>query len=215
MKPRIYLSNISPLWPRERQAALLKEAVPGFPAAADVFEDTLDARARRAHRVDSLACRASILRPTARRGQSGEIIIASLAVFAWSSGELLQCLTAAAARGATIRALDANLSIGPTAGPAVLQQALAAFEAARMRQKEFEQGRAGATASKHKREARAREAAEGIRTAWGRRDEKTEALLARANLSLNTAKRYLGGRPVAQKAQQAADKRKAKWRSRK
>lgn len=194
--------------------ALLSEAVPGFPEAAEVFEDYLDARTRRAHRVDSLGHRATILRPTARRGQEHEIIIASLAVFAWSQGELLQCLTAAASRGATIRVIDADLSIGPSAGPAILQQALAAFEAARARQKEFEQGRAGAAASAQKREAKAKEAAEGIRHDWGRRDEKTGVLLARANISLNTAKRYLGGRPVAQAAQRAADKRKARRRLR-
>ena len=211
MNPRIYISNISPLWPRSRQVELLKEAIPGFPKTAHVFEDNLDARSRRAHQIDSLVGRAAILRPT-RRGHGTEVIIASLAVFAWSQGEMLQCLTAAAARGDTIRVLDAGISIGPSAGPAILQQALAAFEAARARQKEFEQGRSGATVSAHKREAKSREAAEGIRAAWARRDEKTADLLTRADISLNTAKRYLGSRPVAQKAQDAANRRKAKRR---
>jgi len=136
-------------------------------------------------------------------------VVASLAVFAWSEGDVLKHLTAAAARGATVQVLDAGLEIGPGSGAEALHQAVEAFAAARKRQVETERGRTGAMISARKREDRARTAAESIRAAWARRDIKTHDLLVHAGITLNTAKRYLGSRPIAQKARDASVKRQA------
>lgn len=209
MVDRIYISNISPLWSEDRQEALLREAIPSYPNGATVYDDILTPRERRAHKAPSLVNRDQMLRPTSAR-RPATIYVASLAVFAWTEGDMLKAITAAAAKGMTIQVLDAGLTIGPDAGAAVMSQAIEAFTQARKRQTEYEKGQRGGEVSARKREEKARAAADTIRAAWARRDESTKDLLARAGISLNTAKRYLGSRPIAQRARDGADKRKAK-----
>lgn len=214
MADRVYLSNISPLWSIDRQEALLRDAIPGYPKGVNVYDDILTPRERRAHQTIYLVDRDQMLRPSSAR-RAATIYIASLAVFAWSDADMLKAVTAAAAKGMTIRVLDVDLTIGPDAGAAVMSRAIEAFAEGRKRQTEFIRGQAGGKASAENREAKTRAAAESIKAAWARRDESTKELLARAGISLNTAKRYLGARPIAQRARDGADKRAAKAATRK
>jgi hypothetical protein len=212
MKIKVYMSNISPLWPKERQVALLREKIEGFPKSCDVREDVLSPRERRAHQVASLARRATLFRPTSRMAANEVLVFASPAVATWTETDLLAIMAAAVARGATVRFLDADLEIGPQAGAAEMLAVISAFKIARQRDADIRQGSRGGAVSAKKREDRARAAAETIRAAWAKRDTKTPELLAHADISLNTAKRYLGSRIVAQKARDAAEKRKASYR---
>jgi hypothetical protein len=212
MADRVYISNISPLWPEARQEALLREAIRDYPKGVNVYDDILTPRERRAHKPPSLVDRDLMLRPNSAR-RSATIYIASLAVFAWTDADMLKCITAAASKGMTIRVLDVDLTIGPDAGAQVMSKAIEAFAAGRKRQTEFVRGQAGGKASAENREGKARAAAESIKAAWARRDERTPDLLARAGISLNTAKRYLGSRPLAQRARDGADKRQSARKS--
>lgn len=199
---KAYISNISPLWPVERQEAMLPDGVV-------VFRDVLTPKERQAHRTAALVQRAEMLRPSTRRNGE-EIYIASLAVLDWTAEGMMEALTAAMARGATVRVLDAGLSIGPTARVTTLYVAAVAFAAARKRSQEVDRGRAGGEASARKRSEASKARALTIKAEWGMPEPPTAILLARAGLSYNTAKLHLGPRPAAQRAYQAAQKRKAK-----
>lgn len=73
-------------------------------------------------------------------------------------------------------------------------------------------GKAGARISASKKEAATKEALELIRADWPKSSSEfpTTALLGRANISLNTAKKFLGRRPIVQASYAVAQKRKAK-----
>lgn len=195
---RAYLSNISPLWPVERQEAML-------PPGAQQFRDILDARDRYAHQPDRLEQRAAMLRPTRRKG--GEIVVASLAVLDWTAEGLMSCLTLIMQRGATLRVLDVGLTIAPDSGPAVLHQAAQAFAASRKRDAATERGGRGGAVSAAKRAADTKAKAETIRDDWKRDEFRTQDLLERAGVSRNSAILYLGKRSAAQRIHQASLKR--------
>jgi hypothetical protein len=207
---RAYISNISPLWPVEQQEAALKAALPGWPDGVMIFRDVLDTRARRAHRISSLIERADMLRASTRRSP-GSIYLASLAPLAWTAEDLMECLSLAAAKNATVHVLDAGLVIPPSPGAEALHQAAIAFRKARERQSGWERGKRGGQASGEMRSAAAKERAETIRERWAlpTADYPTIALLAEAGISLNTAKMHLKPRPIAQREREAAQKRKA------
>ena len=197
---RAYLSNISPAWTIDRQEVVL-------PPGAQQFRDVLDARDRYAHQPDRLTQRAAMLRPTRRHG--GEIVVASLAVLAWTAEDLMACLTLAMQRGASVRVLDADLTIAPDSGPDVLHQAAQAFAASRKRDQAAARGERGGAVSAAARVAKATNKAETIRAEWAlpSEDYPTLALLGKAAISRNTAKLYLGPRSAAQRIHQAKTKR--------
>ena len=203
---KAYISNISPAWPVERQEAMIAAAAPTAP----IFRDILDARDRRAHQPDRLVQRAMLLRPTRRRG--GVFLAASPAVVDWTAEGLLTCVTEALARGASVRFLDTGLTIEATSGPAVLHQAVLAFAASRKRDAEVLRGKSGGKISGARRGADAKAKAETIRAEWRlpSEDHQTQALLDRAGISRNTAKKYLDKRSVAQRVYQASLKRRMK-----
>lgn len=212
MNERSYTSNISPLWPIKRQEALLKEAFPGWPRGVTTFHDEIEARDRRGHSPALLGKRTEMLRPTTRKGSTERITVASLAVLAWSAEDMLECLTLALARGATVRVLDAGLEIPPTTDAPVLHQAAVAFREARTRGVVMERGKAGGEASGAAKRDAAKAKAELLRPYWclPSEDYPTDPLLKRFGLSRNTAKLYLGPRDAAQRNHQAALKRKTK-----
>lgn len=215
MTSRAYISNLSPAWPISRQEALLAAAIPGWPAGVRVFRDVLEAKARQGHSTALLVERGKLLRLSSR-GAGETILIAALPVFAWGADDLLSCITAAAARNATLRVLDVGLTILPTSTAADLHTALTAFATSRRRA--LEQGRAsiGGQVSAAKRSGDAKAAAETIRAQWAlpSDDYPTLALLDKAGISRNTAKLYLGKRSDAQRIHQAGLKRAATKRGR-
>ena len=202
----IYISNISPLWPIDRQEALLIGADPG----GRRFVDILTAFDRQAHQADRLLQRAAMLRPSRRRG--GNIFVASLAVLDWSAVGLMECLGLAMVRGISVHVLDAALVIQPGGGPVILHAAALAFAASRKRDAEILRGQAGGAISAAKRVDAARAKAETIREHWAMpsAEHPTLALLERAGISRNTAKIYLGPRADAQRKHDAEIKRRLK-----
>ena len=210
MSERAYLSNLSPLWPAARQEALLLEAFPAWPKGVTVFRDDIDARDRRGHSTELLVKRSEMLRGTTRKGHTERITLASLAVLAWSAEDMLECLTLALSRGATVRVLDVGLSIPPTPDAVILHEAAKAFRTSRTRGVVMDRGKAGGMASAAQRIAEAKAKAETIRAEWAlpSDDYPTLDLLAKAGISRNTARLYLGKRDVAQREHQAALKRR-------
>ena len=212
MPNRCYLSNISPLWPFARQQELLVAALPGWPKSCAVFRDEVEARKRRGFRPTSLTQRAELLRATSRR-QAEDIYLATLGVFAWTQDDMMQSLTLAAARGATVHVLDAGLAVTPQADAAILHQAVVAFAAARKADKDRYPGKISA----EKRSARALAGAESIREFWTLPSSEwpMDKVLAQANpkISRNTAILYLGKRKPQQddhaRHKAAAEKRAA------
>ena len=79
MAVKAYISNISPLWPVERQEAMLSAAVPGYPDKVAVFRDELPPSDRQGHRKAALSARAEMLRPTTRKIDE-VIVVAALPV---------------------------------------------------------------------------------------------------------------------------------------
>jgi hypothetical protein len=209
MTKTAYLSNICPRWPIERQEATLANAIEGWPKSVNILRDELTVRDRRAHKTDTLTGRAAMLRKSSRR-DGGEIYVASLAVLAWAVEDLLMCITSAAERRSTIVVLDADLHIDASANAAVLHKAIEAFAAGRRSRIAGEAGMLGGEVSGARRSAVAKTAAETIAYEWGQPGTlyRTKDLLARAGISMNTAKLYLGSRPAAQRAVAAAIKRK-------
>jgi hypothetical protein len=193
---RTYTSNLSPRWPFDKQEALLR-TLDGWPKGYAALRDDLDVRARRAHKAASLVGRASLLRPS-RRSDGETIYVASLAVLAWSVGDLLAVLTAAGMRGAAVVALDVGLTIPPSDVSAVLHQAMQAFELSRKADAALKAGEAGSKVSVQRRTDAARAKCEIIRVRWLRPayEHLTIDLLKEAQISRNTAKYYLGARPI-------------------
>ena len=205
MSKRAYTSNLHPRWPLKRQEAALEAGVPGWPLDVARYRDELTARQRRRHVTDDLAGRTELFRPTTR--QRGEdIYIASLAVLAWSLGDLMGCLTLAQTRGATVHVLDTGLVLAPGAGPEALHRATQDFDAGRRSSIGMLAGQVSAA----NRVEAARAKAETIRAEWKLPSENypTTGLLERAGISRNTAKLYLGMRSLRQREHQASMKRR-------
>lgn len=189
----------------QRQEALLR-VVPRWPHVA-TFRDPLTARQRRAHSPASLTSRAELLHLTVRR-DTGTIWVASLAVLAWSDEDLRGVL--AASRKGVLVAIAEDLTV--PAGPIDADAVVATWRAARARAQLEGQQLQGATVSAKRRRADSDAAIERIRDRWplSSSEWSTAALLAEAGLSRNTVNARLGGRELAQKRHQAADRRKAR-----
>lgn len=203
---RFFLSNISPVWPIERQEALLGPPPPG----AVVFRDILDRRDRQSHQPDRLVQRALMLRPTRRKG--GVFTLAAWPVLAWTTEDMLACLTLIMERGASLRVLASDMTIEPGSGPAVLLEAMQAFTASRKRDAAVARGMTGGAVSGATRSAEKEATAKRMEPFWRLPNEppnETEALLKRFEISRNTAKKYLGKRSDAQRVYQSTMKGKA------
>jgi hypothetical protein len=206
MSIRVYISNLHPRWPVDRQERSLSVGVPGWPKGIAVYRDELTASQRKRRAVDDLEGRIALLRQTTRGRRGGEdIYVASLAVLAWTLADLLECLTLAQSRGSTVHVLDTGLVLTPASGPSDLHQAT----------KDFATGRkssiamAGGEVSGRLRSEAARAKAKAMEPFWRLPSEEypTVPLLARFGLSRNTANLYLGKRPEAQRVHEATRKR--------
>lgn len=188
----------------------MREAIPNWPNGVVVFRDELDARLRRGHSPKSLTQRAEMLRVTTRP-KDDNIYVTSLAVLAWSVGDLMECLTLAVGRRTSVHVLDTGLVIPPSPAAAVLYEATKAFEVGRKADLAQRAGERGGIVSAQRRVETAKAGAESIRPYWGLSSVEypTLELLERAGISRNTAKQYLGSRKAAQTIHGATEKRKA------
>ena len=193
---RAYLSNLSPLWPWEKQEDLLRQEVPAWPKGVTVYRDDLDARQRRGRSQDALAARSNLLRTTTRRRADDVILLPSLAVLDWTHDGVVTALAAASARGATVRVLDCGLEIAADAGAAVMAEVAKAFATAKMRDKLHRRGEAGGRVSGAARKAAAAEKMKAVAALWhDPKETRTDAELARmAGVSVNTMKAHHGPR---------------------
>lgn len=196
MTDRFYLSNLRKQWPFSRQEALLDERAPGW-RGGSVYRDDLPARKRKAHNVESLTERASMLRPTSRR-ENEVVTVASLSIMAWGVADFLAVLGALTGRGATLRAIAEDLTIAPDAGVSAASLASEAFLKATAKGS-GEGPEKGGRISGAKREAAAKAKCEAVRHLWERpRSEYTDAqVAAEAGVVVATIKAHLGKRPKA------------------
>jgi hypothetical protein len=214
MDAKVYMSNISPLWPFHRQDQLIADALAarGITRRKD-FVDELSVNERKAHHDEHLTQREQLMRPSTRK-DGGLIVLPSLAVFSWSVEGMIAGLTRLAANRATVWVVDADITLKPRADTRAWAKAAEAFHTARKREQAEERGKAGGLASAAKRSKE--EAALSIKEDWSlspheRGFTSTIQLLMRADIAnYSTAAGYLGSRPIAQKNRQAALKRKAK-----
>src|ERR1700750_420051 len=102
MLAKVYMSNISPLWPFERQEQIIAPALAarGITERRD-FVDELTINERKAHHDEHLTQREQVMAPPTR-GDVGMIILPSLAVFSWSVEGMIAGLTRLAANRATV-----------------------------------------------------------------------------------------------------------------
>ena len=198
---RVYLSNIRPRWPIERQEEVLDGALPDW-RRRNVYRDVLASRSRQAHGPADLKERADMLRETKRRGGQ-EVWVASLSVLAWTLPDFLSVLGALAARGDTLVGAAEDVEISPDADAATVAQVGEAFVSATRRTTGEGPGKGGRI-SGERREARAKAACETIRERWAlpSAEHPTAALLAEAGVSRATAKKHLGKRDEAQRKYQ-------------
>ena len=71
MARKFYFSNVSPeLWPFPKQYAMVDAAFPRERKDANTWVDDMLPRVRRAHQVESLSDRATLLRPLYQEKQS-------------------------------------------------------------------------------------------------------------------------------------------------
>ena len=197
MSRRVYMSEVSPYWPIERQRLALAAVLDG----ADIFVDRLDRHQRRAHQAASLVERERMTRQTSRRTTGEQVHVASLAVLAWAEDDLRGVLAAIEARGATLHTHD-----GVEAADHV-----AAWVRARQLSRLRVAASKGGTLTAERRRAEARAKCEVIRERWEMPttpETGTATLLAEVGLSRNTVNVYLGGRLAAQAAYQRREKRR-------
>lgn len=124
MKRKTYSSNILRHWPIEAQYAELAK----IPKPVEAYEDILNARQLKAHSTADLKDRAELLRKTGRKCGEETIYTMSLGVLGgWTAEHFMDCMGAAAARNATVVAMDTGRTISPTSTAAELAEALKEF----------------------------------------------------------------------------------------
>jgi len=204
MADRFYLSNLRKQWPFPRQEVLLDERAPGW-RRHSVYRDDLPAGKRKAHNPESLVERASLLRPTSRR-ESELVTVASIGVLAWGIADFLTVLGALTGRGATLRAIEEDLTITPDAGVSGASLASVAFEKACTKGSGDGPGKGGRI-SGALREAAAKARCETIRERWGmpRSLYSDHALAMEADVALATVKKHLGKRKDAIRAREVRE----------
>lgn len=213
MFAKVYMSNISPLWPFARQEKIIAPALiaRGITERKD-FVDDLTLNERKAHHEEHLIQRTQLLRPSTRK-DGGLIVLPSLAAFAWSVEGMMAALTRAAANKATVWVIDADITLKPKVDAGAWAKAADAFRKARKREQAEERGKAGGDASAAKRSKKS--VCEAERAAWALSEdepgyEKTEEILRRIGVkNYSTAVRYIGHRPIKQADRRATLKAKA------
>lgn len=156
-----------------------------------------------------------MLRPTRRAATDEVIYLASLAVLAWDATDFMDCLVAAGRRHATVVALDTGRRIPPDASREELAEAQREFLARRRSADAGGGQKVGAAASTKARLEDAARRIALIADEWNRDDVPTPELLLKAGrkpsgrrdvtpMAYQTAAKYLGHRPEAQRKRRIA-----------
>lgn len=199
---KAYISNLSPVWPVERQEEVLADI------QATRYVDELQPAERRGHRIAGLPERGQMLRKTSRHADQ-IIHVASLASFARNAEDLMIAISLASEINATIRDLSADITIKPNAKAKELKRAAEVFAEGRKRAAEVERGKAGGTKSGGVRARMAKEAALKFESDWLEYDKTNKQISKESGLSVNTLKLYLGRRVEARARHQAMLKRRS------
>lgn len=186
--------------PQEQERALTKANV--FDPSR-VYRDDLPARQAKLPgriRPEWLTERDAMLRPTARNG-GDTIHVATMPVLAPSEADLAAALAAAAAKGATIVAVDSGVSIGPDAGAAGVVTAIADWQRSKATARTKPGRIAGNIAAAEAKKRRTLAALPEARKLWPlpSTEMSSEEIAARVGLSVKTLYSYLGRRQVAQR----------------
>jgi hypothetical protein len=203
MLEKAYLSNLCAAWPIERQQAVLGER-------NRVYLDKLSAKAIRNGDTKAMKERAAMLRPTSRQ-EPERIVVASFRCLAATWQDFAGVIASAAARNATLHALDTGVTIEPHAAGQLVADEIAAFGRAVRR------GGKGRTPEEIAEERRADtlRRIDLIREDWPKPEPSTAELLARAGVKPGkpmapaTARAHLGNRPKVQHAYQMEQNRQA------
>lgn len=157
-----------------------------------------------AHVYHGIEGRSLLLRPTSRK-EPAIFYVASIACLSDDEDDLIDFLRAAKKRDVRIICIEENFEWYPQRSLSIV---LKAWKLARNNGA----ARVGGQISAAKREAIARAGAAKIKDRWPLPNAawRTEDLLKEGELSRTSANKYLGRRPLAQAACEAAQKRKAK-----
>lgn len=205
MSLKFYISNISPLWPEQKQL----DASVALTAAITFFKDDLKQKDRRAQRAEKLVERENMFRPTSRNTPEF-VCVAALPCLAFSTDDFIYVLTKAAQRNATIRALDTGMEFTPCKRVADLHRAARIFADTKAKAKGFQNGQLGGLTSAANKQAVLKAAAELARPYWHLDEPSNIDLAKTVGASVNGLKGILGPREDARRKYQAAQKRKAK-----
>jgi hypothetical protein len=209
MHAKVYMSNISPLWPFERQTPLLEKAKAAGFTELDIRKDVLDVKERRAHKIESLTERHILLRNSTRK-DGGTLIFPTLAGVAWSSDDLFAVLATAADLNMKIWVLDQDLKIPTRGARAQWRKAAEAFVESRKRDQTLERGQAGGNASAERRAERLKAGIEQAKPLWGQDDLTMQKISEKVGVSVSGLVATLGKRLPAQTNYRAELKRKVK-----
>lgn len=121
---KVYISNISRVWPVAVQEKLIAAKVAEWPNVS-TYRDDLSAAKRQGQSKDAMTQRAYVLRLSTPRPEV--IMFASWPVLAWDIRDLSECWKAAKARGASLMALDTGFVLAPDAGADELAAVVADF----------------------------------------------------------------------------------------
>lgn len=222
---RVYLSNIAPGWPVERQEAVLDAKLPGWRKMAVFRDDDVTVRQRRERNPEALGGRIAALRPTAR-SRVTDLHVAALPPIAWGADDFRFVLTKLDAGNYALVAHETGTRIEPRPSKAIREAAVEEFKATRKKASEEASRLKGAAVSAEKRRAATDAGLDCIKDRWGSPSNKrmaerwgmpdletwgTKTLLAEAGgVTYNTVVSRWGGREVAQARYKAELKRRFK-----
>jgi len=149
----------------------------------------------------------SLMRPTRRKDRL-DIHVVSLAVVADNEKDFIDFLKRLKARDAALHSKEENITFYNCTSSKHFEGVVKSWKVARR----DGAAKIGGNISARKKEDVTKLAIELIRSDWPKPSSEfsTEELLERAKISLNTAKKHLGRRPIAQANYQAKLKRAAK-----
>ena len=206
MNKRAYLSNVTAVWPLSRQREMLA-TLEGWPDEFVVFEDDLNLKSRRRIASNILVRRNEMLRATTRKGGEEAVFVAATSVFALSIEDMMEVLTLAGIRGASVHFIHEGITVAPSTGAEALHRIALAYAQAKREGRAVGAGRISAD----KRKAEAKADCERIRTLYAMpsREVGWAELQRVSGRSRNTIIAHLGERRGHQVQREANLKRAA------
>lgn len=195
MAKRTYTSNVTAIWPIQKQHELLAASLPGWPKGYVLFHDDIDARQRRLRNPRVLAARNEMLRGTTLK-RAETIDVPALPVFAMSIEDVFHALTLAGAQGATVHFLHEGLTVAPGSGAEALHEIAIMFAQAKLDGRAVTAGKA----SGDKKRFASEEKAKAVKPHYGDPNWTMKRLEQASGLTRNTIIRALGPLADARKA---------------